>query len=89
MGEPRGSKDPGARVVRVAVIGGGISGLSAAHRLHRSGQPLELRLFEAGPRLGGVIRSERHEGMLLECGPDSLVAHKPAGERLCRHCPAL
>ena len=88
MSELADRKEAGARAPRVAVIGGGISGLSAAHRLHRSsqesGRPLELRLFEAGPRLGGVIHSERHEGMLLECGPDSLVAHKPAGERLCR-----
>ena len=54
----------------VAIIGGGITGLTAAHRLSRQGRA--VRLFEASPRLGGVIRSERHDGWLVEGGPNSL-----------------
>lgn len=72
---------------RVAVIGGGISGLAAAHRLvergRERGQPLEVRLFEAGPRAGGVIRTERHDGFVIEAGPDSFLSEKPAALRLC------
>jgi oxygen-dependent protoporphyrinogen oxidase len=66
---------------RVAVIGAGISGLTAAYRLRRS---CDVTLFEASDRVGGKIQTEERGGLLLEWGPDSLVAHKPAGERLCR-----
>jgi protoporphyrinogen/coproporphyrinogen III oxidase len=72
---------------RVAVIGGGISGLAAAHRLIELGRdaahPLEVRLFEAGPRAGGVIRTERADGFVIEAGPDSFLSEKPAALRLC------
>lgn len=73
--------------LRVAVIGGGISGLAAAHRLVElagaAARPLTLRLFEAGDRLGGVIRSERTDGCVIEAGPDSFLSEKPAALRLC------
>jgi len=55
---------------RVAVIGGGLTGLTAAWRLHRRGH--RVRLFEAGDRLGGAVRSERNAGWLIESGPNSL-----------------
>lgn len=54
----------------VAIIGGGITGLAAAHRLARQGIP--FRLFEASSRLGGNIRTERAGDWLLEAGPNSL-----------------
>ena len=54
----------------IAIIGGGITGLAAAHRLARQGIP--FRLFEASPRLGGNIRTERTGDWLLEAGPNSL-----------------
>ena len=54
----------------VAIIGGGITGLAAAHRLARQGIP--FRLFEASPRLGGNIHTERTGDWLLEAGPNSL-----------------
>lgn len=54
----------------VAVIGGGITGLSAAYHLVKAGR--SVRLFEASPRLGGVIRTERDSGWLIEAGPNSL-----------------
>lgn len=66
---------PPHRPHRVAVIGGGISGLAAAHRLgelcREANRPLELVLFEAGPRLGGVIETRKVEPSLRECDPDS------------------
>ena len=54
----------------IAILGGGITGLAAAHRLARQGIP--FRLFEASPRLGGNIRTERTADWLLEAGPNSL-----------------
>ncbi len=73
---------------RVAVIGGGISGLSLVHRLfelsNRSAEPLEITLFEAANRLGGTIESEKREEFLLEKGPDSFISDKPWALDLCR-----
>lgn len=66
---------------RIVVVGAGISGLTAAYRLAGA---CDVTVLEAGERAGGHIRTEEQGGLLLEWGPDSLVAHKPAGERLCR-----
>jgi oxygen-dependent protoporphyrinogen oxidase len=66
----------------VAIIGGGISGLSAAWTLHKRAVP--HLLLEASPDLGGVIRTETKGGFLLEGGPDSILAQKPEGVALCR-----
>lgn len=54
----------------VAIIGGGITGLAAAHRLAAQGRP--FRLFEASARLGGNILTERTDEWLYEAGPNSL-----------------
>lgn len=76
-----------ATPARVAVIGGGISGLAAAHHLvelsRASGRAIDLRLFEAGDRLGGVIASECRDGFVIESGPDSFLSEKPAALALC------
>ncbi len=62
---------------RVIIVGGGISGLAAAHRvLELGGDPL---LIEATDRLGGVIDSETRDGFLLEHGPDNFITNKPGG----------
>src|SRR6185295_11258917 len=53
---------PGVTKATVAVVGGGISGLCAAHALHKRGRPY----------------------LLLEAGPDSMLAQKPQGLELCR-----
>jgi protoporphyrinogen/coproporphyrinogen III oxidase len=66
----------------VAVIGGGIAGLSAAYTLARAGVP--FLLLEGGSRWGGVVRSEEADGFVLEAGPDALLAQKPAALELCR-----
>jgi oxygen-dependent protoporphyrinogen oxidase len=72
---------------KIAIIGGGIAGLSAAWTLEkarRAGQPVEYRLFEAADRLGGVISSETIDGCVVEGGPDSFLSEKPAAAALCR-----
>ena len=72
---------------RIAIIGGGISGLSAAFTLEqtrRSGTPLEYVLFESSQRLGGVLVTEQVESCLIEAGPDSFLTEKPWAIDLCR-----
>ena len=54
------------RRVAVAVVGGGITGLVAAHRLSRAGA--RVTLFEASGRLGGVVRTDQDDGFLIEAG---------------------
>jgi len=71
----------------VAVLGGGIAGLAAAYTLARareSGAPVEELLIEGRDRLGGVIRTERLEGFVIEAGPDSFLAEKPEAAALAR-----
>jgi protoporphyrinogen/coproporphyrinogen III oxidase len=71
---------------RIAIIGGGISGLSAAFALEkqrRAGASLEYALFESSPRLGGVLVTERVDGCLVEAGPDSFLTEKPWASDLC------
>ena len=48
----------------VAIIGGGITGLTAAFRLGRAGVPVTV--YEASPRTGGVIQTTRTDGFLAE-----------------------
>ena len=72
---------------RVAVVGGGIAGLSAAYTLARArqrGLPVAGLLIEGRDRLGGVIHTERVEGFVIEAGPDSFLAEKPEAAALCR-----
>ena len=68
----------------MAVIGGGISGLAAAHRLVELDGNLEVQLFEASPRLGGVIWTERRDGFLIDRGPDNFLTQLPYATDLCR-----
>ena len=72
---------------RIAVLGGGISGLAAAYTLaqaREAGAPFEEFLIEASPRLGGVIQTEHVEGFVVEGGPDSFISEKPEAAALCR-----
>lgn len=71
---------------RIAIIGGGISGLSAAFTIdekRQSGTPVQYVLFESGPRLGGVVLTDRVDGCLVEGGPDSFLTEKPWAAELC------
>jgi len=63
------------------VVGGGVTGLSAAHRLgerlRESGRTAEVAVREAGDRLGGVVATRAQDGFLVDDGPDSFLSDKP------------
>ena len=59
----------------VAIVGGGIAGLTAAYRLKQRG--MRVVVYEATERVGGAIRTERREGYLAELGPNSLADPPP------------
>jgi len=66
----------------VAIIGGGITGLTAAFYLRRQGVPVVL--YEAGSRVGGVIQSIRRDGFLAEFGPNTILETSPKITQLIR-----
>jgi oxygen-dependent protoporphyrinogen oxidase len=68
--------------MRVVVVGGGISGLSAARRLELS--VAEVTLVERDDVLGGKIRTEHVDGFVVEAAPDSFLSRKERGVGLCR-----
>ncbi|HEV8586205.1 MAG TPA: protoporphyrinogen oxidase [Methylomirabilota bacterium] len=74
--------------MKLLVLGGGVTGLAAAHRAvelaRERGVDLDLTLVEARPRLGGTIATERADGFLVEAGPDSFLSEKPWALALCR-----
>lgn len=73
------------RAKRIVIVGGGISGLAAAHRLlELSGDTAQVTLLEAGSRLGGTIQTEHRDGFLLERGPDSFISEKPEAVALAK-----
>jgi protoporphyrinogen/coproporphyrinogen III oxidase len=65
---------------RVAVVGGGISGLATAYQLACEG--VNFTLFESSGRLGGIVETVHSEGFVIECGPDSWVTEKPWAREL-------
>jgi len=73
---------------KIAVIGGGISGLAAAYRLSQSQAArdggLNISVYEAGPQFGGVIQTECRGGFLMEKGPESFITTKPWALDLCK-----
>src|ERR1017187_1553659 len=66
----------------VAIIGAGITGLTAAFCLKRAGVP--VMVYEAGGRAGGVIQSLRKDGFLAEFGPNTILETSPKIARLIR-----
>ena len=74
--------------LRVAVIGGGISGLSAAYelvQLRRTGStPVDITVYEAGSRWGGVFGTVRQDDYLIETGADMFITNKPGVIELVR-----
>ena len=66
--------------MKIAVIGGGISGLSCAYYLNRAGH--DTLVFDPAP--GGLIGTVAREGCILETGPESWLAAKPWAEQLIR-----
>jgi oxygen-dependent protoporphyrinogen oxidase len=70
--------------MRIAIIGGGVAGLTAAWQLARlapeaaaSGSPLQVSLFESSNRLGGIVHTVREGGFIIETGPDAWLTAKP------------
>jgi len=75
-------------MTRIAIIGGGISGLAAAFALEEQRRDrsarVEFVLYESSSRLGGVLHTEHIEGCTVEAGPDSFLTEKPWALDLCR-----
>jgi oxygen-dependent protoporphyrinogen oxidase len=70
---------------RIAVVGGGLSGTSAAWQLARErehGHRIDFTLYEASDRLGGIVETERRDDFVIECGPDSWITEKPWAREL-------
>lgn len=70
--------------LRVAILGGGISGLAAAWYLHRQQPGVQVVVFESGTRWGGVIRTEHCDGFLVEHSADMLSTLEPWAVELCQ-----
>ena len=74
--------------LKLVVVGGGITGLAAAHRAvelaRERSTAVDLTLIEARARLGGTIATEHAGGFLIESGPDSFLSEKPWALALCR-----
>ena len=66
------------------VIGGGISGLAAAHRLVEIDPSVRVTLLEASDRLGGVLQTVRRDGFLIERSADNFITQLPWALDLCR-----
>src|SRR5437588_626616 len=85
MANRGGASEAGA--VRIVVVGGGVAGRAAAHRLIEVGAagqiPVEPFLFESRDRLGGIIATERTGGCIIEGGPDAFLTEKPWAVALC------
>ncbi len=73
-------------MLHIAIIGGGIAGLSTAYYLQQQIEeqnlPIRYSLLEAGPRLGGKLLTEHVEGYTIEAGPDSFITQKPGALKL-------
>lgn len=64
---------------RVAVVGGGISGLAAAWHLACSGQNLDVVVLDGSDRLGGKLRGAEVAGIRVDVGAESMLARRPEG----------
>ena len=69
--------------MRVAVVGGGIAGLAAAHRLEQLVPEVDVVLLEGSERLGGKLLTERVGGYVVEAAPDSFLSRKTRAVELC------
>jgi len=73
---------------RIVIIGGGITGLAAAHRLlelaDQTDQQLDIVLIEASSRLGGALKTDNRDGFLIEVGADSFISEKPEAIELAK-----
>lgn len=73
--------------IRVAILGGGLSGVTAAWQLaqrQRAEGDVTVTLFESSSRLGGIVETVHRDGFTVECGPDGWVTEKPWARELAR-----
>ncbi len=76
---------PGEEPTRIAVIGGGIAGLSAAWALVKDkSADVEVTIYEASPEVGGKIRLGEIDGIAIDEGAESLLAVRPEALALAR-----
>lgn len=73
-----------SRKERVVIVGGGVTGLTAAYALEKLAPDLEVIVVEGGSRLGGNVVTVQHNGFLIDGGPDSWVATKPHATELAK-----
>src|SRR5882724_376231 len=69
---------------RIAILGGGISGLAAAHRVQELDAAAKVTLFEASSCVGGVLQTERRDNWLIERSADMFTTREPWALDLCR-----
>ncbi|MDR6881309.1 protoporphyrinogen oxidase [Bacillus sp. 3255] len=78
---------------QISIIGGGITGLTAAYKLHKRfasvGQSVQMMIIEKSAKLGGAIQTFKQDGFIIEKGPDSFLARKPAVLSLTRELGLL
>ena len=71
---------------RIAIIGGGVAGVTAAYELarltHHVPKNIEVTVFEVTSRLGGIVETVREGGFVIEGGPDGWVSEKPWAREL-------
>ncbi|WP_251669036.1 MULTISPECIES: protoporphyrinogen oxidase [unclassified Sporosarcina] len=71
---------------KAVIIGGGITGLSAAYYMQKAaeeqGYSLDITLIEASTELGGKIQTVRRDGYIIERGPDSFLIRKKSVDQL-------
>lgn len=70
--------------MKIAVIGAGISGLAAAHRVQELAPETNLTIFEASDRPGGVLETVHRDGYLIERSADSFITKYPWALELCQ-----
>jgi oxygen-dependent protoporphyrinogen oxidase len=70
--------------VRVAVVGGGITGLAAAHRLQELAPTCEVVVFDGASQWGGVLGTQREHGCLIERSADMFITREPWALQLCQ-----
>ncbi len=81
-GQDRSQTDNRTDRVDVAIIGGGISGLTTAWYVHRQSPHLQIAVLESTSDVGGKIASTDLAGLQIDCGPDAFLARVPGAVEL-------
>jgi len=71
-------------MVRIVIVGGGISGLALAYRLEQRLPNAAILVLEAAPRVGGKIETTARDGFRVENGPNGFLDTKPTTLALCQ-----